>query len=170
MKANWIWIGLLVACQSPNRRSVDWDFQNPDAGGSTRIYLDSSSLKLDNHALDSAAWPICIESSLAWEGKGNRVPGVSSEFAGRGMYRGPAVYRVVFYSRNSSPHWLIRLGSVSAKEGQIKDYPMSSVSGEAWVRQSWNVPVSKDQHLRMEISLLDPGELCIRGLEIRKLF
>ncbi|MFM8787432.1 MAG: hypothetical protein ACKOFE_07270, partial [Bacteroidota bacterium] len=92
-----------------------------------------------------------------------------SEFMHRGTYPGPAVYQVVVYVRNSSPRWLLRLGSVSASEGDMRDYPQRSVSGEAWVRQAWNVSVKQDQHLRMEVSLLDPGKVCIRGLEIRKL-
>jgi hypothetical protein len=106
---------------------------------------------------------------LVWEGKGNRVPGFSSEFLHRGTYLGPAVYQVVFYSRTTSPLWLVRLGSVSATQGTLEDYPQKSVSGEAWVRQAWNVTVDEGQHLRMEVSLLDPGKVCIRGLEVRKL-
>jgi hypothetical protein len=46
---------------------------------------------------------------------------------------------------------------------------MRWISGEAWVRQAWNVSAARDQHLRMEVSLLDPVKVCIRGLEIRKL-
>jgi hypothetical protein len=85
------------------------------------------------------------------------------------MNKGPVVYPLLFYSRTSSPRRLIRLVSVSAKEGLLEEYPMRWISGEAWVRQAWNVSAARDQHLRMEVSLLDPVKVCIRGLEIRKL-
>ena len=169
MKVRLILFFLLAACQSPSPTKVDWDIQNPDATSSTRIYLDSTRLWAGGQGVDSVASPICVESSQIWEGRGNQVPGFSSEFMHRGTYPGPAVYQVVVYARNSSPRWLLRLGSVSASEGDMRDYPQRSVSGEAWVRQAWNVSVKEGQHLRMEVSLLDPGKVCIRGLEIRKL-
>ncbi|MBU6274211.1 MAG: hypothetical protein KGP34_04750 [Bacteroidetes bacterium] len=159
----------LAACQSPPKNRVDWDFQIPDRKGATRVYLDSTDFFGGGRGVDSVASPICVESDLPWEGKGKQVPGFSSEFLHRGTYRGPAVYQVVFYSRNSSPLWLVRLGSVSATQGTLRDYSQKSVSGEAWVRQAWNVSVEAGQHLRMEVSLLDPGRVCIRGLEVRKL-
>jgi len=174
MKFGCFLLCLLVACQSPPKSAVDWDFQVPVAQGSvqegsTRVYLDSTALFGGGRRVDSVASPVCVESTLVWEGKGNRVPGFSSEFLQKGTYKGPAVYQVVFYSRNSSPQWLVRLGSVSATQGTLEDYPQKSVSGEAWVRQAWNVTVDEGQHLRMEVSLLDPGKVCIRGLEVRKL-
>jgi len=171
----WILYSLIFlgACQRPSNRSVDWDFQVPDARGSaqgaTRVYLDSTARLGGGQGVDSVACPICVESNLMWEGRGNRVPGFSSEFLLGGGYKGPAVYQVVFYARNSSPRWLVRLGSVSATEGTLRDFPQESLSGEAWVRQAWNVSVEEGQHLRMEVSLLDPGRVCIRGVEIRKL-
>jgi hypothetical protein len=148
---------------------VDWDIQIPDNKSSTKVYLDSTRLWSGGQGVDSVASPICVESTQIWEGRGHQVPGFSSEFMHRGTYPGPAVYQVVCYARNSSPRWLLRLGSVSASEGEMREFPQHSVSGEAWVRQAWNVSVKKDQHLRMEVSLLDPGKVCIRGLEIRKL-
>jgi hypothetical protein len=174
MKFGCFLLCLLVACQSPPKSAVDWDFQVPVAqgsiqGGSTRVYLDSMAFFGGGRGVDSVASPICVESALPWEGKGKEVPGFSSEFLHRGTYRGPAVYQVVFFSRTSSSLWLVRLGSVSATQGTLRDYPQKSVSGEAWVRQAWNVSVEAGQHLRMEVSLLDPGRVCIRGLEVRKL-
>ena len=174
MKFGCFLLCLLVACQSPPKSAVDWDFQVPVAqgslqGGSTRVYLDSMAFFGGGRGVDSVASPICVESALPWEGKGKEVPGFSSEFLHRGTYRGPAVYQVVFFSRISSSLWLVRLGSVSATQGTLRDYPQKSVSGEAWVRQAWNVSVEAGQHLRMEVSLLDPGRVCIRGLEVRKL-
>jgi len=178
MKIVYFMVCILVACQRPPQSAVDWDFQVPDAQGTTRgsaqvgvtrVYLDSTAFFGGGRRVDSVASPVCVESTLVWEGKGNRVPGFSSEFLQKGAYKGPAVYQVVFYSRNSSPQWLVRLGSVSASQGTMQDYLQTSVSGEAWVRQAWNVSVGEGQHLRMEVSLLDPGKVCVRGLEIRKL-
>ena len=169
MRISYLLLCFLAACQSPPKTAVDWDFQLPDRKGSTRVYLDSTAFYGGGRGVDSVASPICVESALPWEGKGKQVPGFSSEFLHRGTYGGPAVYQVVFYSRNSSPLWLVRLGSVSATQGTLRDYSQKSVSGEAWVRHAWNVSVEAGQHLRMEVSLLDPGRVCIRGLEVRKL-
>ncbi|MFZ9499916.1 MAG: hypothetical protein ACO28S_08070, partial [Bacteroidia bacterium] len=120
MRISYLLLCFLAACQSPPKNRVDWDFQIPDRKGSTQVYLDSTAFYGGGRGVDSVASPICVESALPWEGKGKQVPGFSSEFLHRGTYGGPAVYQVVFYSRNSSSLWLVRLGSVSATQGTLR--------------------------------------------------
>ncbi len=99
---------------------------------------------------------------------GWKSPGFTNEFFEVGPFEGPGTYKLSFWTKNQGTTFRIRAGGVSPKKGEMKVLVESDAPSADWTFHEYLIEIPKGKHLRMELSILQPGTFWIDGVEVEK--
>ena len=95
-------------------------------------------------------------------------PGFTNEFEEIGKFEGEGDYKLSFWIRNEGSKYRVNAGGVSPFKGHMKTLVESSESSEEWTFYEFDIHVPEENHLRMELNILQPGTLWIDDVRVKK--
>ena len=100
---------------------------------------------------------------------GWKSPGFTNEFFEVGRYRGEGRYKLSFWVKNAGTEFSITAGEVAAKVGNMTTLIKEHEQIDDWQLLEYEIDVSKDRWLRMELSILQPGTFWIDDIRIERI-
>lgn len=149
---------------SKNDLPVNWLIYSPNTvpNADFKIGLDKTIFKEGKQSLRFDV--INCSSTGGWQS-----PGFTNEFSDSGKFEGEGTYKLSFWIRNDRSKYRINAGGVAPMEGDMKKLVESDQQIEDWKYQEYEISVPKDQHLRMELNILQPGTFWIDDIKIVKI-
>ena len=100
---------------------------------------------------------------------GWKSPGFTNEFTENGKYKGEGLYKLSFWIKNNETKFIVSAGGVSALEGDMKTLIAGNYQIDDWKLFEYQIDIPKDNWLRLEINILQPGAFWIDDVRIEKL-
>jgi len=99
---------------------------------------------------------------------GGVSPGFTNEFFESGRFEGEGRYKLSFWVKNEGSTFEISAGGVSAKQGNMKTLIKEKEQISDWKFFEYQIDIPKDNWLRMELKILQPGIFWIDDIQIEK--
>ncbi|WP_157503201.1 hypothetical protein [Mangrovimonas xylaniphaga] len=174
---------LLTSCRQLSEKVTD-----PSAGLNGSFEVSQNGIPVNwllytPNTVPNADFKIVLDTIIYKEGKqslkfditscradgGWNSPGFTNEFFDIGKYEGPAKYQISFWIRNHGTRFKFSAGGVSAKTGNMITFIDTDSKIENWQQFSYEVDVPKEQWLRVQLNLLQPGSFWIDDFSVKKL-
>jgi len=139
---------------------INWLVYTPKTvpTGNFELIIDSTDSKNGSKSLHFLVRECSPNGGWHSPGICNEIDGVKGEH-----------YMVSFWVKNSGSTFFIRVGSVSAFEGQYDTIVESNETIETWRSFEYEFIMPKDMDIiRIEISVLQPGEFWIDDIRIER--
>ena len=193
MKKQWIYIigkltlmlGLLVltGCMQMSEKETD---ESAGINGGFEVAKNSlpvNWLMYTPNTVPDGEFKIIIDKNVFKEGKqslrfdvvncsstgGWHSPGFTNEFSDSGQFEGEVIYKLSFWIKNNGTKFRVESGGVSPYKGEMKVLIESNEQIEDWKYLEYEINVSEDRHLRMELNILEPGTFWIDDIQIDKI-
>lgn len=95
-------------------------------------------------------------------------PGFTNEFSAIGRYEGEGLYKLSFWAKNVGSTFKISAGGVSAMKGNMTVLIDEDAQISDWKLFEYQIAIPKDNWLRMELNILQPGTFWIDDIQIEK--
>ena len=99
---------------------------------------------------------------------GRFSPGFTNEFFESGKFEGEGIYKLSFWVKNEGSIFKISAGSVSAKKGNMTTLIEEKEQISDWKLFEYHIDIPKDNWLKMELNILQPGTFWIDDIQIEK--
>jgi hypothetical protein len=146
-----------------NGLPVNWGVYTPE-----QVPVKDFTIVLDQQVFREGKQSLKFDVKKCSSIGGRYSPGFTNEFFEVGPYKGDANYKVSFWARNDGARFRVAAGGVSSKKGDEKILVESSESFNEWKYFEYKVHVAKDKWLRMELSILEPGQFWIDDVHVQK--
>ncbi len=147
-----------------NGLPVNWHMYTPNTvpNADFQIILDKETYKEGKQSLQF----IVKRSDLRG---GWKTPGFTNEFTNVGKFKGENRYKLSFWIKNNGAEFSISAGGVSSKSGNMITLLKTNERFEDWKQFEYEINVSKDNWLRMQLSVFKPGVFWIDDVRVEKL-
>lgn len=99
---------------------------------------------------------------------GGVSPGFTNEFFESGRFEGEGSYKLSFWVKNEGSTFKISAGGVSAMKGNMTTLIEEKKQISDWKFFEYQIDIPKDNWLRMELRILQPGIFWIDDIQIEK--
>ncbi len=149
---------------SINGLPVNWLMYTPKTvpDADFNIVLDKETYK---EGLQSLKFDVKKCSSIG----GWKSPGFTNEFTENGKYKGEGLYKLSFWIKNNGTKFIVSAGGVSALKGDMKTLIEGNDQIDGWKLFEYQIDILKDNWLRMELNILQPGTFWIDDIKIEKM-
>jgi len=142
---------------------VNWIMYTPNTvkDADFKIVLDKEVYKEGKQSL---RFDIINCSSIG----GRFSPGFTNEFFESGKFEGEGSYKLSFWVKNEGSSFKISAGGVSAKKGNMTTLIEEMEQISDWKLLEYQIDIPKDNWLRLELNVLQPGTFWIDDIKIEK--
>jgi len=185
-------VGLAVTVIVSGCRRVSESVEDSSAGINGGFEIVSNGLPVNwimytPNTVPDAVFQIAFDKEVFKEGKqslrfdvkrcaerggGWHSPGFTNEFfeGGKGGF-GEGRYRISFWVRNSGSTYCIAAGGVAymKKVGGMNTLIQTNESNDDWKRLEYEVDVPEEAHLRLQLTILEPGTFWIDDIRIERI-
>lgn len=99
---------------------------------------------------------------------GRFSPGFTNEFFESGKFEGESSYKLSFWVKNDGSAFRISAGGVSAKKGNMTILIDEDKQISDWKHLEYQIDIPKNNWLRLELNVLEPGTFWIDDIQIDK--
>lgn len=149
---------------SKNGLPVNWLLYTPNTVPSSDF-----TLSLDTVVFKEGKQSLRYDVNKCSSTGGRHSPGFTNEFFEIGAFKGEGIYKIGFWIKNNKTKFRINAGAVSQLEGEMKILIESSEKIKVWKYFEFEIKIPHDQHLRMELNILNPGTFWIDDIQIDKI-
>ena len=149
---------------SRNGLPVNWLMYTPNTvkDADFKIVLDNEVYKEGKQSL---RFDVVKCSSIG----GRYSPGFTNEFFESGKFEGEGSYKLSFWVKNGGSTFKISAGGVSAMKGNMMVLVDEKKQISDWKLLEYQIDIPKDNWLRMELNVLQPGTFWIDDIQIKKI-
>jgi len=147
-----------------NGLPVNWQFYTPKTVPDTEfsIIIDSTNYKDGKRSLKFDVLSISND-------RNSRYPGLTSEFIEAGKFSERGKYKVGMWIMNKGSQFEIIAGGVAAKTGNMNTLISSNEEILLWKYLEYNIDISNDNWLRLELRITAPGTFWIDGITVERI-
>ena len=138
---------------------VNWLMYTPNTvkDADFKIVLDNEVYKEGKQSL---RFDVVMCSSIG----GRFSPGFTNEF----FESGEGSYKLSFWVKNEGSTFKIAAGAVSAKKGNMTTLIEEIEQISDWKHLEYQIDIPKDNWLRLELNVLQPGTFWVDDIQIKK--